>query len=149
MSTMSLGLHVVERARLAPLAAAGLDVPGPHMGVLDALRMVEGHLPEPPPERPLGVVGLDALIRASPADATRLLQGLRTGFVEARAYLQWKKIPLVFVLDNPVDDPKDGTGLVLLLGERRQSLAPLFGVRLSPNPAAAPSGGWWSAPQIG
>jgi hypothetical protein len=167
MGAMQPGLHIVERARLASLAAAGVDVPEPYMGVLDVLRMVEGHLPEPPAGQALGVVGLDALLRAvagsaviSPGDLgaqlggdpSRLLQGLRTGFVEARRYFAWKAIPLVFLVDGTIDDPADDTGLHLNGAASsgpapRWPLAPLLGTRLTP--ARAGLSGWWWAPQIG
>ena len=145
--TMQAGVHVVERARLAPLAAAGALVPEPFMGVLDVLRMVEGHLPEPPGGQPLGVVGLDALLKAAAGDPTRLLQGMRAGFVEARRYFAWKAIPVVMLVEGRIDDPGDDTGLYLCSAERRWSLAPLLGTRLTP--ARAGSAGWWWASQIG
>jgi hypothetical protein len=147
MATMQPGLHVVERARLAPLAALGVDVPEPFMGILDVLRMSEGHLPEPPAGRPLGVVGLDAMLAATPGDPTRLLQAMRAGLVEARRYFAWKAIPVVMLVDGEVDNPADDTGLHLRLGARRCALAPLLGTRLST--ARADARGWWWASQIG
>lgn len=144
---MQPGLHVVERARLAPLAALGVDVPEPFMGILDVLRMAEGHLPEPPPGRPLGVVGLDAILSASPGDPTRLLQAMRVGLVEARRYFAWKAIPLVLLVDCEVDDPADETGLHVRIGARRCPLAPLLGTRLAA--ARVDTHGWWWASQIG
>jgi hypothetical protein len=147
MGTMQAGLHVVERGRLASLAAAGVDVPEPFMGILDALRMVEGHLPEPPAGQPLGLVGLDALLRAVPGDPTRMLQGMRAGLVEARRYFAWKAIPVVILVEGRIDDLADDTGLYLCSAERRWPLAPLLGTRLTP--ARPDAGGWWWAPQIG
>jgi hypothetical protein len=144
---MMQGLHVVERARLPSLAAAGLDVPEPWMGLLDALRMVEGHNPEPPEKRVLGLVGLDALLRAVPGEGTTVLQAVRNGLVEARRYFSWKEIPVVLLVEGRIDDPADGSGLALLHGPRRWPLAPLLGTRLSP--ARPDTAGWWWAPQIG
>lgn len=144
---MQLGMHVIERARLAKLAAHGVDLAEPWMGILDVLRMVEGHLPEPPEGRPLVLTGLDALVRAVPGEATAVLQAIRTGLVEARRYFTWKQMPVVLLLDSSVDDPADGGGLILAHGPRRWPLAPLLGTRLS---AARPDvAGWWWAPQIG
>jgi hypothetical protein len=144
---MQVGVHLVERTRLPTLAAHGVDVPEPWMGVLDALRMVAGHLPEPPEARPLGLVGLDALLSAAPGDAGTVLRAVRSGLVEARRYFTWKQIPLVLLVEGKIDDPADGTGLGLTLGPRRWALAPLLGVRLAP--ARPDANGWWWTPQIG
>jgi hypothetical protein len=144
---MRLGIHVVERARLSTLSAAGVHVPEPWMGVLDALRMVEGHLPEPSDGQALGLVGLDALLEAAGADSGPVQRTLRTGFAGARSYFTWKRIPLVLLLDGRVDDARDGSGLVLVHGEHRRPLAPLLGTRLTP--ARDHVRGWWWAPQIG
>ncbi len=144
---MKLGVHLAERARLGHLGPSGLVVPEPWMGILDCLRMVEGHLPEPEPGRPLGLVGLDALLMAVGDESTPLLKALRTGLVQARRYFDWKKIPVALLVDGTVDDPADGTGLVLTRGERRWPLAPLLGTRLEP--ALSKTNGWWWAPQIG
>ena len=145
--TMPMGIHVIERRRLGPLARDGIEVPEPWMGVLDVLRMAEGHVPEPPEGRPLGVHGLDALLAASPGDAYGVLQALRLGFVDARRYFAWKQIPVVLIFDNAVEDPRDGTGLHLARGDRRLALAPFLGTRLEPARAGATR--WWHAPQIG
>jgi hypothetical protein len=144
--TMKLGVHLIERGKLPLLSAVGVDVPPPWMGILDVLRMVEGHLPEPPEKQPLGIVGVEAIVRTAP-DATKVLQALRAGLLEARRYFGWKEIPLVFLPDARVDDASDGNGLVLELGARRCSLAPLLGTRLTP--VREKSDGWWWAPQIG
>ena len=144
---MQPGIHVVERARVPALAASGLSVPDPWMGVLDALRMVEGHLPEPPAAQPLGLVGLDALLAAVPGPGTTVLQAVRAGLVEARRYFAWKQIPVVLLLDGRLDDPGDGDGLRFWQGERCWALAPLLGTRFVP--AKPGTNGWWSAPQIG
>ena len=144
---MQLGVHVVQRERLSALAAAGVEVPEPWMGLLDALRMVEGHLGEPPEGQPLGLVGLEALLGAVPGEGTALLQALRTGLVEARRYFAWKRIPLVFLVPGTVDDPQDGTGLTLEHQGRRWPLAPLLGTHLVAARLATP--GWWWAPQLG
>lgn len=144
---MQLGMHVIERAALSKLATHGVEASEPGMGILDALRMVEGHLPEPPEGRPLVLVGLDALVRAVPGEATAVLQAVRTGLVEARRYFAWKQIPLVLLLDGRVEDLADGSGLHLWHGPRRWSLAPLLGTRFA---AARPDArGWWWATQIG
>ncbi len=144
---MQLGIHVVERARLSTLAASGVEVPEPWMGVLDALRMMEELLPEPPADQPLGLVGLDALLCAAGSESTPLQRTIRAGFAEARHYFSWKRIPVVLLLNGRVDDLRDGSGLALLFAERRWPLAPLLGTRLAP--ARAGVKGWWWAPQIG
>jgi hypothetical protein len=144
---MKQGLHVIELGRLPRLAAAGADVPAPWMGVLDVLRMVEGHLPEPVERRPLGIVGVEALLRAAPEDATSVLQGVRAGLLEARRYFTWKEIPIVVLIDATVDDPSDGSGLYVVSGERRWPLGPLLGTRLAP--VTSKNDGWWWAPQVG
>lgn len=146
-SRMDLGIHVVERARVAPLASAGLAVPTPWMGILDALRMIEGHLPEPPEGQALGVVGLEALVRAGAGPATALLQAVREGLAEARRYFSWKRIPLVLVVDGDIEDPRDGSGLWLSDNGGRWALAPALGTRLEP--VAGVARGWWWSPQIG
>lgn len=141
------GIHVIERRRSNALAREGIDVPEPWMGILDVLRMVEGHLPEPAEKRPLGVYGLDALVAASPGDALGVLKALRLGFVEARRYFAWKEIPVALVVEGTIEDPRDGSGLHLLVEGRRVPLAPFVGTRLQP---ARPNvSGWWWAPQIG
>lgn len=145
--TMKQGLHVIELARLPHLAASGANVPEPWMGMLDVLRMVEGHLPEPAEKQPLGIVGVEALLRAAPDDATPVLQGIRAGLIEARRYFAWKEIPLVILIDARIDDPADGSGLYVVSGERRWPLGPLLGTRLST--VANNRDGWWWAPQLG
>jgi hypothetical protein len=143
---MQPGVHVVEAARLPSLASQGVEAPEPWQGVLDVLRMVEGHLPEPPPDQPLVVLGLDALLDAVPDSSTPMLQAIRTGLVEAGRYFAWKRIPLVFALRGRLDDPGDG-GLVLWHGTRSWRLAPLFGTRMQ---IARPGvEGWWWAHQLG
>jgi hypothetical protein len=144
---MQLGIHVVERSRLPVLAAAGVDVPEPWTGVLDVLRAVSGHLPEPTEGRALGLVGLDALLAAVPGDGATVLRAVRGGLVEARRYFSWKQIPVVLLVEGKIDDPADGTGLGLTHGGRRWSLAPLLGVRLTP--ARPDAAGWWWTSQIG
>lgn len=144
---MKQGLHVIELSRLPNLASAGANVPEPWMGVLDVLRMVEGHLPEPDERRPLGIVGVDAILRAAPDDATSVLQGIRAGLLEARRYFAWREIPIVVLIDSQIDDPADGSGLHVVSGQRRWPLGPLLGTRLTA--VATKSDGWWWAPQLG
>jgi hypothetical protein len=141
------GLHVIERRRLNTIARDGVDLPEPWMGVLDVLRMIDGHLAEPPEHRPLGVHGLDALVAAAPGDAHGVLSALRLGFVEGRRYFAWKEIPVVLLVDGGIDDPRDGTGLHLTVEGRRVSLAPFLGTRFQPPRPSA--NGWWWSPQIG
>ena len=143
---MKTGVHVVERGRLTALAEHGIEVPRPWWGVLDVLRMLEGHRPEPPPGRPLVVTGVDALLRAA-GEAGPVLRALRTGLAEGRRYFAWKEIPLVVLLDGEVEDPRDGTGLALRADGRRWPLAPLLGT--PQQPARPGTDGWWWAPQLG
>ncbi len=147
ITEMRLGIHVVERARLSALAAAGVNVPEPWMGILDALRMVDGHLPEPPEGQALGLVGLGALLDAAGTGSGAVQRSLRTGFAGARSYFTWKRIPLVLLVDGNVDDARDGAGLALIHGGHCWPLAPLLGTRLTP--ARDNVQGWWWAPQIG
>lgn len=144
---MKVGLHVAERSRLSHLGPNGLVVPEPWMGILDCLRMIEGHLPEPAPNQPLGIVGLDALLNGMTGDSTTMLQAVRKGLVHARRYFNWKEIPVVVLLDGRVVDAEADTGLALEHGTRQWSLAPLLGTRL--RPVLANVHGWWWAPQIG
>lgn len=138
------GLHVIQHDRLAQ---AGLELPQPWMGLLDALRMLEGHLPAPPPGQPLGVVGLDALLRDAPAETGTLLRVLRDALVEGRSYFTWKQIPVVLVVQGVLEDAQDGSGLHLKMDGRSWALAPLLGTRMQ---AAQPGRhGWFWSPQIG
>lgn len=95
----------------------------------------------------MGLVGVESMLRAAPDDATSVLQGIRTGLIEARRYFAWKEIPLVILIDARIDDPADGSGLHVVSGERRWPLGPLLGTRLSA--VANQRDGWWWAPQLG
>ncbi|KIG19091.1 hypothetical protein DB30_05995 [Enhygromyxa salina] len=144
---MKQGIHIIERRRLAALAREGVDVPRPWLGILDALRMVQGHLPEPLETSPLGLTGLDGLLAAANEDPTNLLRAIRGGLVAARRYFAWKNIPLVLLLEGDVDDPRDDSGLHLEYVGQRWALAALLGTHLEP--AKPGVEGWWWAPQIG
>lgn len=144
---MKVGIHVAERARLSHLGPKGLVVPEPWMGILDCLRMIDGHLPEPRANQPLGIVGLDALLCGMTGDSTSLLQTLRKGLVHARRYFNWKEIPVVLLVDGRIADAEDDTGLALERGARRWALAPMLGTHM--HPVLANTHGWWWAPQIG
>lgn len=144
---MQQGYHVVESHRIASLAAAGLTVPQPWVGILDLLRMVEGHLPEPAPARPLGVVGLDALLRAVVGDVTNVLQALRAGLVESQRYFVWKQIPVVVLVRGTLEDRHEGSGLRLNHSAGTWPLAPMLGTHFAP--VRPDVEGWYWAPQIG
>ena len=145
-SGVRAGVHVVAEGATAGLAAHGLDVRRPTWGVLDVLRMLDGHRPEPSAGKPLFVGGLDALARAS-SDSGPLLRAARSGLLEGREYFAWKQIPLVFVVAGEVVDRRDGSGLLLDDGRDLIELAPLLGAKLEPaKPGVA---GWWWAPQLG
>jgi hypothetical protein len=143
---MQRGVHLVERARLPSLAAHGVSVPEPWMGLLDVLRMVEGHYPEPPEAKPLGLVGLDALLRATPGDGAGVMLAIRGGLADARSYFAWKQIPLVILVDGQIEDLGEGVGQRLVGGERRWSLTPLLGSGLTPGRPGVL--GWWWASQL-
>ncbi len=144
---MRPGQHVIRRSSLTALQRYGVDVPEPRFGLIDVLRLVEGHLSEPPEGVPLGITGVTALLRATQGDAAAVLQAARTGLVEARRYFAWKRIPLVLLVEGDIDAPANGSGLVVIADGRRWSLTPLLGTRLEP--ALAGVDGWWWAPQIG
>lgn len=144
---MKQGYHIVESSRIASLASAGLTVPEPWFGLLDLLRMVEGHLPEPESARPLGVIGLDGLLQAVSGDVTNVLQALRVGLVESRRYFAWKQIPVVLLVRGALEDRHDGSGLRLSHGAGGWPLAPMLGTHFEPiRPDLT---GWYWAPQIG
>lgn len=144
---MNTGLHVIDAHHVPALYRHGLALPEPWLGVLDLMRMIEGHAPEPELDQPLVVVGLDALVRAVAAAPTRPLQVLREGLASARGYFMAKAIPLVFLSDAELVDPRDGTGLRMVIAPREVALAPLFGTRIEPlNDTIA---GWWWSAQIG
>ncbi|MFO7567264.1 MAG: hypothetical protein R6X02_31760 [Enhygromyxa sp.] len=144
---MQQGIHVVERRRLAALTREGVEIPRPWLGLLDALRMIQGYVPEPPEAQPLGLTGLDELLTAANEDPTNLLRSVCGSFVSARRYFAWKEIPVVLLLKGNVDDPSDESGLHLEYHGQRWSLAALLGTRLEP--AKPGTSGWWWAPQIG
>lgn len=144
---MKPGLHIVDTRFMASHDEHGLELPEPWLGVLDLLRMIEGHAPEPVPHRVLVVVGLEALVRAVGAQPVRPLQVVREGLVSARGYFMSKSIPLVFLSEAKLTDPRDGTGVRMVTDGREIALAPCFGTRLEPlNPEVA---GWWWSAQIG
>lgn len=144
---MKPGLHIVDTRLLASHREHGLDLPEPWIGVLDLLRMIEGHAPEPEPNRTLVVVGLEALVRAVAAQPVRPLQVVREGLVSARGYFMSKAIPLVFLSEAELTDPRDGTGLRMVVDDREIALAPCFGTRLEP--LGKDIAGWWWSAQIG
>ena len=144
---MRQGIHLVQRDALGSIEAHGVVLPRPWTGLLDGLRVVEGHLPEPPEDRPFVLGGLTTLLRAGPEDATTLLQVVRQGLVDGRQYFSWKRIPVVLVVAGSVVDREDGQGLQIEAGGRCWPLAPLLGTRLKP--AHPQTTGWWWAPQIG
>lgn len=145
---MKEGLHVIAQTSLADAQRAGADMPAPVWGILDLLRMLEGHdVPEPKRDQPLPVAGVDALIRARPQDPAPLLRAIRGEMVAGRQYLLHRRVPLVLLFEGELSDPKDDTGLYLNLDGRTHPLRPLLGTRLTP---AHPNvRGWWWAPQIG
>lgn len=145
---MRPGLHVLATYRLPQLQRTGLSLPDPWWGVLDVLRMLEGHdLAEPPAHQALPVVGVDALVEAAGASRDTLLRALRAELVDARHYLDHRRIPLVLLFDHTLSDPRDGTGLQLTLDGAAVPLRPLLGTRLTP--AHDEVDGWWWAPQLG
>jgi len=114
--------------------------------MLDAVRAVEGLDREPAPDRPLVLTGLATLLCEAHGDGSELMRVVRSSLGEGRAYFSWKNIPLVFVVGGHLEDPGDGSGLVLEADERRWSLAPLLGT--SWNPAHPNAAGWWWSPQL-
>lgn len=144
---LQLGIHLMERRRPATVIRESIDILEPRMGVLDVLRMVEGHLPEPPERRSVGVHGLDVLLFVASEGVHDVRQVLPAGFAEARRHFSCKEVPVVPLVDGTVKDPCDGTRLHLARDDRRVALAPSLGSRLKP--AQRSASGWWWAHKIG
>lgn len=143
---MKTGIHIIQRRMLPRLEPRGVEVPAPHLGVLDLARAIEGLLPEPPPQRPLGIIGLDALMRIESEEAGAILRRLRRSLHDGKGYFEWKQIPLVFLTRGELTGEHEDAGPALALGDRAAPLAPLFGSRLRPVPDTH---GWWWAAQPG
>lgn len=163
---MQLGIHVVRRAALGTLIERGAlpAIPEPWLGVLDLVRALEGHAPEPRAHTPLGVVGLDALLRATGSgDRDDAMRMVRRGLHEARSYFEWRQIPLCFLMAGRVRAAGDGVSLELELDQGWCSLTALLGRSVRPMGTDAATGSkvgklggqrgrgadWWWAPQLG
>lgn len=144
---MKSGVHVVERTRLPELRPRGLDVPDPWLGIIDLLRTIEGHLPEPAEKHALGILGLDALLAAGRQQEASLTPSLRTLLYAGKHYFEWKEIPLVFLVDARIGGEHDAGEAHLAIGEAQISLAPIFGRGLQPMHEDV--AGWWWAAQLG
>lgn len=144
---MQNGVHIIRRSRLDQLAERGADVPGPWVGVLDLARMVEGHIDEPEPRRPLGIVGLEALLRASDEHADDIMRIIRRQLHAGKHYFEWKKIPLVFLVDGELAGRHDAKGVMLEYGHDVWDLGPMLGKGMKAKIDDEP--GWWWAPQVG
>lgn len=138
-----LGLHIVHRKALAKLAERGLAVES-RVGVVELLRSLEG-LAEPPDAGvPLGVDGLDELLRAAGDDAADVLRLLRTRLREARRYFDKHGIALVFVVEGALD-ASVSDGVTLEVAGRPRGVEALTGSPLAP---VAGADGWWHAAQV-
>ncbi|MDY0003442.1 MAG: hypothetical protein RBU30_19240 [Polyangia bacterium] len=144
---MKRGVHLVERFRLPALRLRGLEVPDPWLGILDLLRAIEGHLPEPVEKRAIGILGLDGLLAAGRRQEETLMPSLRTLLYSGRHYFEWKEIPLVFLVDARIGGEHDAGGAFLELGDAPIALAPIFGRGLQP--MQSDLAGWWWAAQLG
>ena len=112
----------------------------------DAWVWIDGRLGEPTPHAPLGVIGVDALLRAATERPDELLRRIRTTLHGGKEYFQWKQIPVVFLVRGSLDySPNDG--LSLRHEDEEWSLSPLLGKNFT---AAKPGTmGWWWTPQFG
>ena len=142
---MQVGVHVIERDRLSAIGTE-VAIEKPWMGVIDLVRMIDGRLGEPTPHAPLGVIGVDALLRAATERPDELLRRIRTTLHGGKEYFQWKQIPVVFLVRGSLDySPNDG--LSLRHEDEEWSLSPLLGKNFT---AAKPGTmGWWWTPQFG
>ena len=144
---MKSGIHLIERQRVLSYKTQGVDVPAPWLGIVDLLRTIEGHLPEPDPRRALGVIGLDRLFVAGAANLESVLASLRGLLYSGMQYFEWKEIPLVFLLDGQLGGEFDTDGAQLVFRETRFGLNALFGRGMKPMTADTP--GWWWGPKLG
>ena len=139
MSEVQQGIHLIERRALG-----GLKVPEPFLGVLDVVRTIEGRLPEPASDQPLGVIGLDRLLEVTGDEAPAVMSHLRRSFHEGRSYFEWSRIPLVLLVEGELG-PHHLGGPELHRGSAHWPLAPLVGKRLEPVDG---NERWWWSPQI-
>lgn len=137
----------MERLALPELVSRGASIPTQRVGLLDLCRMIEGHLPEPSPRQPLGVVGLDALLMADEAQARALLQPVRRVLLEGKRYFHWKQIPLVFLVEGTLDGAPGLDGLSLTVAGHKHDLTFFLGNHLKPT--LPDSKAWWWSPQVG
>jgi hypothetical protein len=140
------GIHIIQRSLLPRLEPKGVHVPTPYVGVLDLARTINGLLPEPTAYAPVGIVGVDALMRMEDGEVDAIGRRLRRVLHEGMSYFEWKQIPLVFLTRGALSGQDSDRGPELDVGGRRVSLSPLFGSRLQYIPD---SQGWWWAPQPG
>ena len=135
----------MERDRLATFGdAVAFDVPW--IGVIDLVRMIDGRLAEPNANTPLGVTGIEVLLRATNERPDDLMRRIRTTLHGGKEYFQWKQIPVVFLVRGVLDySPNDG--LTLRWDDDEWSLHALLGKNFTAaNPKAT---GWWWTPQFG
>ena len=144
---MQMGVHIIERKQLDKLGKLGARVPAPWMGVLDLGRTVEGHLENPTPGQPLGVVGLETLLEAADEEAGAAMHLVRKNMHAAKHYFEWKKIPLVFLIEGKLSGRHDEDGPTLEFRDKEWSLRQLLGRGLKPK--FDDHNGWWWSPQIG
>jgi hypothetical protein len=149
---MQIGIHLVHRPALDELRARGVNVPEPWIGVLDLMRLIEGLGPEPESDRPLGVVGVDALLTASGPDSEAVMRLVRRGLHEARRYFEWRRIALCLLVQSRLHAAADGSP-ELDTPEGVRSLTPLVGQGMRPMAntmtSSAREADWWWAPQLG
>lgn len=153
---MQSGVHLMTVEAGPAIAATGITLVEPHLGIIDLCRMIEGLLPEPPARQPLAISGLDSLLLAADGDPREgepraLLQPVRHCLMQGRRYFHWKQIPLIFWVEGTLEGTAGGTpgldALALVAGGRRIELGFLLGSQLKP--MLPGQTGWWWSPQLG
>lgn len=140
---MQPGLHLIQIDQLTRLATQGARSPQAYLGVLDLARMIEGLIDEPPPAQPLGVLGLEALLTTASDTAPDIMRPLRQCLLDGKYYLEWKEIPLVFLVHGTLNAPPENPGPTLSYNTQSWDLATLFGKNISPK-LKDDSSWWWS-----
>lgn len=145
---MQLGIHLLQQEALPELTERHVVVPEPWIGVVELLRMIEGLEDEPPHKRPLGVVGLEALLIACRNEEKDVLRLIRRGIHGAKRYFDWREIPICFVLRGRLKAEAGQAIPDLSHAGHTWSLAPLVGHGLKPVDSEL-AGAWWWGPQLG
>ena len=145
---MAAGVHVIATPQMAAAQRDGAQLPRPWIGVVDLLRMVEGLADEPSEDRPLVVMGLEVLLALAAEDPAGVTSVVREALHGCKHYLEWKRIPLVFVVAGALRSGLTDDTAVLVTASQEFDLAAVFGRALQPREFVA-EGGWWWTPQLG